>query len=488
MKKIIFRADGNSTTGLGHLYRIFALIEIYKTKYDHLLLTRNNSTVSVVPKHYRSAFIPNDVTIKEEPLWLSKHYPANEYMVIADGYQFDAAYQKELKECGYKLIYIDDQVKEKMYADVVINHALSVRSSQYKAEPYTRFALGTSYAILRPLFLEAAKKQRRISTVSKAFVCFGGADQFDLTLKATQALLNNAAIKKINVVIGAAYQHARIKELENKHGQLNVFQNLSERELLNVMEDSDLAIAPASTILYELCCVKMLILSGYYVDNQKNIYKGCLESGCIIDGGNFENYNVADFEDQINQVLAIKDPQPYIAAQAKVFDPQIKDRLLSLLSEIKYRKANASDMLLLYNWSNEKATRANSYHSEPIPLETHQKWFERKISDDKTLIYIAEVDNKPAGTVRYEIGEETTTVGIIVSEEYRGKGLAPVFLKDTLTLYFKEHHLPVVAYIKVENESSKRSFEKANYKFVKQELVLNAKSFVYKIEKKDVLK
>ena len=33
-KKIIFRADGNATTGLGHLYRLFALVEMYKNDYD----------------------------------------------------------------------------------------------------------------------------------------------------------------------------------------------------------------------------------------------------------------------------------------------------------------------------------------------------------------------------------------------------------------------------------------------------------------------
>lgn len=32
--KIIFRADGNSNIGLGHLFRLFALVEIYKDVYE----------------------------------------------------------------------------------------------------------------------------------------------------------------------------------------------------------------------------------------------------------------------------------------------------------------------------------------------------------------------------------------------------------------------------------------------------------------------
>lgn len=486
MKKIIFRADGNSNTGLGHLYRIFALIEIYKTKYDYILLTKEGSAISAIPKEYVCQFIPDSISIQDEPSWLNRHYAPESYMIVADGYQFDGTYQRSLKQHNYKLIYVDDQVKEKMYADIVINHALSITPAHYQSETYTRFALGTRYAILRPLFLEAAKHTREIKQISTAFVCFGGADPTDLTFKATQALINCHAIKKINVVIGAAYDHTSIKELETKHSHLNVFQNLSETELVKVMEQSDFAIAPASTILYELCCVKMPILSGYYVENQKNIYKGCLENGCIIDGGNFEKYSVNDFEEQIKRILFLTTYQKYISAQANLFDSQISNRFLNLLNEVSYRLANESDMMLLFNWSNEKTTRANSYQSEPIPLETHQRWFERKLKDEKALIYIAEVDNKPAGTVRYEIGDTNAVVGIIVSEEYRGRGLASVFLLDTAALYFEKQQLPVYAYIKTENINSKRSFEKANYKFVREELVHGAMSYVYKLEKNDV--
>lgn len=486
MKKIVFRADGNSETGLGHLYRIFALIEIYKPYYDCVLVTKENSELSAIPKKYQTKLISTNIALHDEPAYMNTAYPADTWIIMADGYQFDAIYQKALKDYHYKLIYVDDQVKEKMYADIVINHALSISQTDYTAEPYTRFALGTSYAILRPLFLEAAKQAREIKQISTAFVCFGGADPSDLTLKATQALINNSAIKKINVVIGAAYKHQHIKELTNRHSHLKVFQNVSESDLIQLMGQSDFAIAPASTILYELCCVKMPILSGYYVENQKNIYKGCLENTCIIEGGDFEKYDVVDFEEKINNILLQKDYQKYILSQSKLFDAQIRNRFLNLICPINYRKANESDMMLLYDWSNEATTRANSYHTEPIALDVHRKWFEKKLTDANTVIYVAEVEDQPAGIIRYEIGDKSTVVGIIVSKEFRGRGLAAIFLSQSAELYFKEHLLPINAYIKTENISSKRSFEKAKYKFVKEELIHNAMSYVYKLEKNDI--
>ena len=48
MKKIICRADGNANTGLGHLYRLFALYEIYKDYYEVIFVTKSSSTLKVI--------------------------------------------------------------------------------------------------------------------------------------------------------------------------------------------------------------------------------------------------------------------------------------------------------------------------------------------------------------------------------------------------------------------------------------------------------
>src|SRR5690606_24941131 len=109
-------------------------------------------------------------------------------------------YQKRVKDGGFKLVYIDDLTTEYMYADVVLNHSPHVKESNFKAEPYTRFALGTKYAILRPIFLEAAKRERKIEIIDTAFVCFGGSDFNCLTYNAIMGLLEVKNIVKIYVV------------------------------------------------------------------------------------------------------------------------------------------------------------------------------------------------------------------------------------------------------------------------------------------------
>lgn len=333
-KKIIFRADGNSTTGLGHLYRLFSLVEIVKDTFEFVFLTHQTSTDLVIPKNYNTKIIPDKISIEEEPEWLATNFSSKEYIVIADGYQFTASYQKQIKEQGYSLIYIDDLAKDHMFADVVVNHSPYIQESDYTKEPNTKLVLGTHYALLRPLFLEEAKKNRTITTIDTAFVCFGGADPFNLSLKAVQGLLQIPSFKKIHVVLGGAYKHKEIFDLEKRQSdKIKIYQNLSEEQLIKVMQQCNFAIAPASTILYELSCVKMPIFSGYYVDNQELIYKGFLNNEAIYKGENMKDYQALDFINNIENILKEQNFKHQIKVQKSLFDDKIASRHLNLIKE-----------------------------------------------------------------------------------------------------------------------------------------------------------
>lgn len=486
-KTIVFRADGNATTGLGHLYRLFALVEIYKSYFEVVFVTKKSSNVEVIPQDYNPFFIPIDITIENEPEWLKKHFNPSQHIIIADGYQFDSNYQKQIKRQSFKLIYIDDLVQGNMYADILINHAANINPSQYATSTNTTLALGTDYAILRPAFIKAAQNKREITNISDAFVCFGGADALDLSLKATKALMRIAQIKAIHVVLGAAYSHSDIFELAKSNGNIKLYQNLDEVSLCQLMNECQLAIAPASTIVYELCSVKMPILSGYFVDNQKNIYSALLKEGAIYGAGDLTNFSSEDFKEHLEKFLEQNHFDSYLKVQQRLFDGQSPNRFIHLLNTlyIDFRKVTENDVMLVYDWSNDPVVRQNSYDSEPIVLEHHKAWFSRKIKDENTLFLIALFDNQPAGIVRYEIGNEHAVVGVLIAENFRGRKLSASLLSESAKRYFKQNNLPIFAYIKEENKASIKAFESAGYSFHKKEIVKDAPSFVYKLELND---
>jgi len=488
-KKIIFRADGNATTGLGHLYRLFALVEMYKKDYDFVFNTKKTSILNIIPSAYKTKLIPESISIEQEPGWLVSLFNYNVYIIIADGYQFISTYQRQIKEKGFKLIYIDDLAKEHMFADVVINHSPHAQENHFSKERYTKLALGTKYALLRPLFLKEAKQNKTIQTIDSAFVCFGGADSLNLTQKAVEAILQIPNFKKIHVVLGGAYCHKEIFNFEETYSnKLTIYRNLTEDELIKVMKKCNFAVAPASTILYELSCIKMPVLSGYYVENQKNIYRVLAEKKAIIDGGDFSNYTILDFKQKIKSILQHNNLDLFSANQHELFNGNSKTHFLRLLNKlnISFRKAIAKDVTTVFNWSNDELVRKNSYNSNPIEFEDHKKWFSKKIINKNTLFLIALINNNPAGIVRFDIKKEHSVVGILISKSYRGQKLAREFLIESSKTYFKKHKVPILAYIKKENKASVKVFENSGYTYFKDEMIKEISSFVYKLEKNHV--
>jgi spore coat polysaccharide biosynthesis predicted glycosyltransferase SpsG len=326
-KKILFRADGNSKTGLGHLYRLFALVAMYKDSFDFIFVTKATSTLKIIPKNYSIELIPDEISIKEEPKWLSKRFEPNEYIIIADGYQFVSSYQKSLKSLNYFLMYIDDLTTEYMYADIVVNHSPSVVASDFKSENYTQFALGTDYAILRPLFLDAASKTRKIDKIDTAFICFGGSDPENFTLKTINELLKISNLKLINIVLGGAYQYTSTLP---KHPKIIYYKNLDAKKLSVLMQSSELAFVSSSTILYEAIATNLIIFTGYFINNQKMFYNKLHKKNIFI---GLENLNKFDFNklnryfDKINTSMILKQ----IKNQARVIDGKSKSRLVQLI-------------------------------------------------------------------------------------------------------------------------------------------------------------
>lgn len=139
--------------------------------------------------------------------------------------------------------------------------------------------------------------------------------------------------------------------------------------------------------------------------------------------------------------------------------------------ELKFRRAEAEDMRLYFDWANDPVVRAQSYHQGAISWEGHCDWFSKKIEAEDTLmlLFLTEQD-EPVGQVRFErVKEEEADpqkaiVGISIALEFRGQGLASRLLQMA-TAWFQALHpeTTVEAWIKTTNPASKKAFTRAGY-------------------------
>jgi RimJ/RimL family protein N-acetyltransferase len=150
---------------------------------------------------------------------------------------------------------------------------------------------------------------------------------------------------------------------------------------------------------------------------------------------------------------------------------------------LKIREATESDAKLIFNWSNDSLVRAQSFYSNTIEFENHENWFKEKLQNDNSLLVINNFDGNNIGLVRYEIENDKCSVGILIDEKFRGKGLSSSMLINSSSYYFKKFSTPIFAYIKESNIASIRSFEKAGYSFFNKIEVNGFNTLVYKLEK-----
>jgi UDP-2,4-diacetamido-2,4,6-trideoxy-beta-L-altropyranose hydrolase len=461
--KIYIRIDGSASTGLGHLVRCIALAHMLRNEFDITFVCFD------IPDTIKKEFANNDfrlLNIKNENSFFDIIKP--EYIIVLDGYHFDTEYQKQIKAKGAKLVCIDDLHDKEFVADLIINHTPGITPRDYKAQPYTQFALGPDYVLLRPVFLEQAKKLRKIEKNETLLICFGGSDFKNLTQSTLEIALEFTEFKKIIVVTGLAYQISEgFEQLVASNPRIDHRHILNEQQMLASMLEAELLIIPASGILLEALTVGCRVISGMYVENQKFVYTNYKQSGSFIDALNFSDLYLK---------RAIENSFIINNEKQKLIDGYSEKRILKCFQQLnwsdklKLREAQKFDEEITFKWATDPKIRTFSFQHHTITKEEHTLWFQKMIADTKCLYLIAETDDYILGSIRFDIDNEKAIISYLIDSKYHGMGLGQILLRkgiDFLVNVKKTNNLfikKIVGYVMKPNLPSIKAFEKLGFK------------------------
>jgi UDP-2,4-diacetamido-2,4,6-trideoxy-beta-L-altropyranose hydrolase len=328
LPRIVFRGDGNSQIGLGHISRLSSVASHLKNKYHRILVANkfsqelNGLTLNCFEEIFEMSLPENQLGTSHE----IEKYSSMAEIVVLDGYIFGSAYQKELKQRNKKLVYIDDLAAFEQYADVVINHALRVQPSTYSIQPYTRLCLGPGYLMLRKEFLVhssvATKKEQSV------LICFGGADPDNFT---QQVLDNLAELKdvKLKVIIGAANRNFD----DLSHGRhVQILKNLNAVQIIEQMQMNALMICSPSTVSYEACAVGIPLIVIRTADNQKMIAEGLVNGRCAIE---IQADKMNELRNSVNTLLVHDGfASEVLENQKKLFRQNVSGNFQKIFSEL----------------------------------------------------------------------------------------------------------------------------------------------------------
>jgi UDP-2,4-diacetamido-2,4,6-trideoxy-beta-L-altropyranose hydrolase len=321
--RVIFRADGDGNIGLGHIVRCLSLAHMLKDNFFCIFIIREPSDriKSLIREECELLPISSYPSYLEEIIALKSVLLQDDILVL-DGYHFDERYQLEAKLLISKMAFIDDLAKFHFYADIVINHGSSLITGQYKKEIYTRLLLGFPYLLLREPFLFSSRQLRKLNNTGSVFICMGGADPQKLTLKMLDAALACEYINNIVVVTGAAYGELdSLHKLSKKTNKKIRFEHdVSADQLVMLIGECDIAIAPASSISLEICCVKAALITGISADNQRFVLDQLLAAGCAVSIGDFRSVSIDELISCINNLKSEKNRNKLVKHQMKVID------------------------------------------------------------------------------------------------------------------------------------------------------------------------
>jgi RimJ/RimL family protein N-acetyltransferase len=127
---------------------------------------------------------------------------------------------------------------------------------------------------------------------------------------------------------------------------------------------------------------------------------------------------------------------------------------------VRLRRVTEADANLLLGWSNDPATRAASFHPDPIDRAGHVRWLADRLASPTTGFWIGETDGRPIGQVRVE-GDE---ISISVAPDSRGMGFGRALLASAVDE--ARRTLPVerlLAQVRLDNPASLVLFEGAGF-------------------------
>ena len=135
------------------------------------------------------------------------------------------------------------------------------------------------------------------------------------------------------------------------------------------------------------------------------------------------------------------------------------------MTKMTFRPANDGDCRDLFEWRNDRLSRAMFFDASPVAFDQHARWFaSRSASPDCALVIGETDDDRKVGVVRFDYEADTCEVSMNVNPACRGAGLAAPLLRGAIE--FAAAGRPagrLKALIKPENTRSIKVFSRCGF-------------------------
>jgi UDP-2,4-diacetamido-2,4,6-trideoxy-beta-L-altropyranose hydrolase len=446
---IAFRVDASGKIGTGHLVRCLTLADALKargasTRFvcrqipDFLagLVTQRGHELAMLKSSPRP--FPEDILAHSQWLETSQQQDAEDTKralavatwdwVVVDHYSLDFRWESALRGIASQVMVIDDLADRRHDCDVLLDQNYYCdQDARYfgKVSDSCQLLLGPRYALLREEFARLREKVRpRTGAVKRVLVFLGGVDADNYTglVLAALADLKNFVLG-IDVVIGP--QHPARHEIEARCGDQGYSCHIQTPDIAELMAQADLAVGAGGTATWERCCLGLPTLTLCIAENQKKLIEDSARSGLLCapaPEGDLRSGMSLHFR------ALLENPgyrELISRAGMAAVDGRGVSRVLRRMGccTVEMRLAGVADSQALYEWRNHPSVRAVSRSTASIPFESHERWFNGVLRDEKRALLIGYLDNRPVGVVRFDMAGDCAEISIYLVPGLSERGM-----------------------------------------------------------------
>ena len=204
------------------------------------------------------------------------------------------------KNFGVKTIVYEDFSEEEINPTILINPNEYLKSA-YKKNT-VRYFFGEKYRILDSNIYRYSKNKFS-NNINRLFICFGGADPRNFSMKVIPFLKKNCNHLIVDMALGPAYKNSfeidsQIREL----GNVNIYQGISF--LAPLMAKTDAAITSGGTLMYECISLRLPVFCVATSDQEALEIRNCMARGLVgRSDGLVDNFLEENFESQLNEFV-----------------------------------------------------------------------------------------------------------------------------------------------------------------------------------------
>jgi UDP-2,4-diacetamido-2,4,6-trideoxy-beta-L-altropyranose hydrolase len=318
---LLVRADASVAIGTGHVMRCLALAQAWQDAGGSANLAAAELPEALAPivaaqgvSLIQTRNLPGGAADAAETVEQARRLGAD--WVVVDGERFRSDFLGTVKAAGFQVLLIDDFADRKSWdADLIVNPNLDEDERNYRKKGAAgKLLMGPSYTLLRrefrPQRTEGGSNGSIRSTGHRVLVTLGGSDPENLTPKIAAALATSADLQ-VTVVAGPGYD--KIEELRKLKSN-NVELVFSASDMAQIMKNSDLAVIAAGGTLWELFCMRSVVLSYSRNIVQSKVVAELARRGALIDMGETRDFDAQKLLRAVTELAASQATRQRMAA------------------------------------------------------------------------------------------------------------------------------------------------------------------------------